>query len=144
MWQRFTQSARTMIFRAQQAAQEQGAESVDEFYFLTAMLGEGECTAHQVLVQLGADLDRLAAGARASSKPAGERWGLTYSAKRVVDCAFAEAKTLRDKHIGTEHLLLGMLHEPAAPIAQLLLAHGMDRTAVREAVQRRKGLERED
>jgi ATP-dependent Clp protease ATP-binding subunit ClpC len=144
MWQRFTQSARTMIFRAQQAAQEQGSESVDEFHFLTAMLGEGECTAHQVLVQLGADLDGLAAEARATSGPPGEGWTLTDSAKRVVDCAFAEAKTLQDKHIGTEHLLLGMLHEPATPIARLLQAHGIDRTAVRVAVLGRKNLERED
>lgn len=144
MWHRFTQSARTMIFRAQQAAQEQGAESVDEFHFLVALLGMGECTAHQVLVSTGADLDGLAAEARATSGPTGEGWTLTDSAKRVVDCAFAEAKTLQDKHIGTEHLLLGMLHEPATPIAWLLQAHGIDRTAVREAILASKILERED
>jgi len=46
-------------------------------------------------------------------KPNASEIGLTPRAKRVIELAIDEARHLGHNYIGTEHLLLGLLHEAA-------------------------------
>lgn len=59
----------------------------------------------------------------------------TDRARRVVVLSQEEARLLRHKYIGTEHLLLGMLHEGEALPAQALEALGIKLDEVRTKVE---------
>jgi len=55
----------------------------------------------------------------------------TDGAREVVVYAHDEARELGHPHIGTEHLLLGLLHDEADPTGQAMRATGIDRATVR-------------
>ncbi|HRN29152.1 MAG TPA: Clp protease N-terminal domain-containing protein, partial [Terrimesophilobacter sp.] len=59
----------------------------------------------------------------------------TDRARRVVVLAQEEAKMLNHNYIGTEHILLGLIHEGEGIAAKALEALGISLDAVREQVQ---------
>jgi ATP-dependent Clp protease ATP-binding subunit ClpC len=59
----------------------------------------------------------------------------TDRARRVVVLAQEEAKMLNHNYIGTEHILLGLIHEGEGVAAKALEALGISLDAVREQVQ---------
>jgi ATP-dependent Clp protease ATP-binding subunit ClpC len=60
----------------------------------------------------------------------------TDRARRVVVLAQDEARMLGHGHIGTEHILLGLIHEgEGGDAAQVFVNLGADLNAVREQVQ---------
>ncbi len=63
----------------------------------------------------------------------------TEEARRVVGQAGRESAQLRHGHVGTEHLLLGILTETADPAAGVLIEAGLDHATAREAVRRLLG-----
>ena len=60
----------------------------------------------------------------------------TDRARRVVVLAQEEARLLNHNAIGTEHLLLGIVHEGQGVAAQTLLALDIRLAAVRNAIER--------
>jgi ATP-dependent Clp protease ATP-binding subunit ClpA len=65
---------------------------------------------------------------------------LSEPLRRVVGAAEGEARTLRHDHIGTEHLLLGVLSEPEEVGARALAAAGVTLAGARAQVMRAVGL----
>lgn len=63
----------------------------------------------------------------------GELEGFDGSARRAVALAEAEARELRHDHVGTEHLLLGLLADET-PVAGALVDAGVTLTAARRKV----------
>jgi ATP-dependent Clp protease ATP-binding subunit ClpC len=63
----------------------------------------------------------------------------TDRARRVIVHAQDEARGLQHNYIGTEHLLLGLLHEPGGVASQALARFGMSLAAAREDVIARVG-----
>src|SRR5271155_2248321 len=61
---------------------------------------------------------------------------LSNECKRVLAYAAEEAERLSHKHIGTEHLLLGLLREEKCFAAEILQERGLRLPAVREELQR--------
>ena len=59
----------------------------------------------------------------------------TNRARRVVVLAQEEAKMLNHNYIGTEHILLGLIHEGEGVAAKALESLGISLDAVREQVQ---------
>jgi ATP-dependent Clp protease ATP-binding subunit ClpC len=59
----------------------------------------------------------------------------TDKARRVVVLAQEEAKLLNHNYIGTEHILLGLIHEGEGVAAKALEALGISLDGVREQVQ---------
>ena len=57
---------------------------------------------------------------------------LSNECKRVLAYAAEEAKRLRHKHIGTEHLLLGLLREEKCFTAEILYERGLRLSTIRE------------
>jgi ATP-dependent Clp protease ATP-binding subunit ClpC len=60
----------------------------------------------------------------------------TDRARRVVVLAQDEARTLNHNYIGTEHVLLGLIHEREGAAAQALASLGISLEAVRQQVER--------
>ncbi len=73
------------------------------------------------------------------NSPAGEKINtsvdlpLSHSAKRILAYGAEEAERLGHAHIGSEHLLLGLMREPSLA-AEILTRHGITLDAVRLAV----------
>lgn len=57
------------------------------------------------------------------------------SARRVLQNAQAEAVRLHHPHMGTEHLLLGLLHETENPGVKVLTSKGIDLEKARKQVE---------
>ena len=60
-------------------------------------------------------------------------------ARRAVTLAGQEARGMRHDHLGTEHLLLGLLAQPQDPAARVLGGFGLDLAGGRRAVLRALG-----
>lgn len=58
----------------------------------------------------------------------------TPSAEKALSAALAEARKLGHSHIGTEHLLLGILSESGCVAASVLCARGVGRERTRELI----------
>ena len=56
---------------------------------------------------------------------------LTDSARRVLDQAQSEARALNQEFVGTEHLLLAILHVPSTQALRALRAHQVDKDSLR-------------
>ncbi len=63
----------------------------------------------------------------------------TQRAKRVLALAHEEAARMRHQHIGTEHLLLGLIREEGGVAGRALRALGVEVDRAREIVQRLAG-----
>jgi ATP-dependent Clp protease ATP-binding subunit ClpC len=58
----------------------------------------------------------------------------TAESNRLIECAVQEARALGHNYVGTEHLLLGLLHQPNTLAAQLLVEQGLTLDGVRREV----------
>jgi ATP-dependent Clp protease ATP-binding subunit ClpA len=100
------------------------------------------------LASVGIDLDEVrervedafGPGALESTRAAGSRrrrWGhipFGRDAKKVLELALREALRRGDRSIGTEHVLLGMLHAETGRAMPLLAARGVTLDGVRAAL----------
>jgi ATP-dependent Clp protease ATP-binding subunit ClpC len=72
-----------------------------------------------------------------------DKWErFTQRARRVLSLAHEEAENLRHNHIGTEHLLLGLMREDGGVAGRVLKELGLDQARVKETVQRLTGIGR--
>jgi ATP-dependent Clp protease ATP-binding subunit ClpA len=62
----------------------------------------------------------------------GQEMQLTPRVKRVIDLAYDEARRLDNNHIGTEHLLLGLIREDDGLAARVLRKLGVDLERTRQ------------
>ena len=145
MWQRFTEDARKVVFYAQEEAGRLGENYVGAEHLLLGLLREdpsksgtnldGPSVAVVVLEQLGVSLGRIRAEIERQVTRGDGRLGqhmqLTPRAKRVIDLAYDEARKLKHSHIGTEHLLLGLLRENDGTAFEVLTKFGVTLDAVR-------------
>jgi prophage maintenance system killer protein len=67
--------------------------------------------------------------------PRGMFQRFTDRARRVVVLAQEEARLLRHNYVGTEHILLGLLHEDEGVAARALESLGINREAARQQVE---------
>ncbi|MGF1427735.1 Clp protease N-terminal domain-containing protein [Kitasatospora sp. LaBMicrA B282] len=63
----------------------------------------------------------------------------TPAARRAVSDAHREGDRLQHAEVGTEHLLLGLLHDTEDPCVAVLTRHGLDLPTARAAVVRLLG-----
>jgi len=139
MWQKFTESARKVVFYSQEAAQELGSSSVGPEHLLLGLLRPPSSRAGVVLLNLGVDPDTVRARLKAICLSTGagpsQDMTLTPKAKKAIDHALAEAKGLDSSTIGPEHLLLGLLTEPDTLALQVLSEFGIDLERARASLK---------
>ena len=104
-------------------------------HLLLGLVQEGEGIAPKILTHLGVDLDKVRGSVefiigRGDSIVAGSI-GLTPRAKRVNELAADEADCLSQHSIGTEHLLLALVHEGEGIAAGVLESLGVNLEKVR-------------
>jgi len=138
MFERFTDRARRVIVLAQQEARLLSHNYIGTEHLLLGLLADGGGTAAQALESLGVTLDAAREQVR-EMVGEGQRQQqghipFTPRAKRVLELSLREALNLGDDHIGTEHLLLGLLAEADGVGAQVVARLGASRRAVHDKV----------
>ena len=140
MFERFTDRARRVIVLAQQEARLLGHGYIGTEHLLLGLLADGGGTAAQALESLGVTLDAareqvremVGEGQRPQTQPG--HIPFTPPAKKVLELSLREAQNLGDDHIGTEHLLLGLVAEADDVGAQIVARLGASPRAIRDKV----------
>lgn len=99
------------------------------------------------LAALGIDLDEVRRQAERTFGPGalergpgrrrprfGGRTDFDRDARKVLELTLREALRLGDRHVGTEHLLLGLLHDRTGDAQEIMAERGVGLSAVRAAV----------
>ncbi len=143
MFDSFTDRARTVLAVADQEAGRWNREAIDTEHLLLGLIkksgGESESTAIAILMRLPVDLCRLRQEVEQRMKrgPAEMRLGRlpqTPVAKRVITEAIEEAMSCNHHHLGTEHLLLGLLKVEEGVAWEALTACGLTLEQARQEV----------
>ncbi|MBI3316272.1 MAG: ATP-dependent Clp protease ATP-binding subunit, partial [Candidatus Omnitrophica bacterium] len=139
MFNKFTERARKVILLAKQEAKRFNHDYIGTEHVLLGLLREGEGVAAAVLQSLGMNLNniRLEVEKLVQLGPATVVSGdlpFTPKAKKVMELAMEEARTLGHNYIGTEHLLLGLIREGEGVASQVFMNMGLDLEKVREEV----------
>jgi len=139
MWQRFTERARRVVFFAQEEAGRLGENYVSTEHLLLGIVREKDCVAVKVLDRLGVSRSSVRAEVEKQITKGdgalGRDMQLTPRAKRVIDLAYDEARTLNNNYIGSEHLLLGLVREGDGLAGQILSKLGVDIFEARRVVE---------
>lgn len=138
MFERYTEKARRIIFFARYECSQFGTSEIQTEHLLLGLLRENAATmsrhAGQDLdqTQIRVNIEKFAwAGKKISTSV---DLPLSSECKRILACAAEEAEHLGHKHIGTEHLLLGILREENCNAAQLLRQQGFELDRVRKSI----------
>jgi len=139
MFERFTDRARKVMALANQEAQRFNHEYIGTEHILLGLVKEGSGVGANVLKNLDVDLRkvRLEVEKLVKSGPDMVTMGKlpqTPRAKKVIEYAIEEARSLNHNYIGTEHLLLGLLREHEGVAAQVLMNLGLKLEEVRDEV----------
>jgi ATP-dependent Clp protease ATP-binding subunit ClpC len=133
-FEKFSERARRALTFAQEEAQRFNHNYIGTEHILLGLVRESEGVAAKVLISLGAELTKVRASVEFIIGKGGQTGpgeiGLTPRAKRVIELAVDEARNLNHNYVGTEHILLGLLHEEEGVAAGVLenLGINLERT----------------
>ncbi len=139
MHEQFSDRARHAMALAQREASRLQHDYIGPEHILLGLVAQGESVAATVLGHLGINLQAIRteldrqieaghAGASIGRRP------YHPHTKAVIEHAIAEARKLGHKYVGTEHLLLGLLHIQDSVAARNLIAQGASLDALREEI----------
>jgi ATP-dependent Clp protease ATP-binding subunit ClpC len=142
MFERYTEKARRVIFFARYEASQFGAQAIDAEHILLGLLREDKQltqkffrSPHSTVESIRKEIEgRTPLRDKVS---ASVDLPLSQSAKRVLSYAADESERLQHRHIGTEHLLLGILREEKSPAAEILYERGLRLNQIREKLSRK-------
>jgi ATP-dependent Clp protease ATP-binding subunit ClpA len=131
----FTEGIRRTLGMAREEAARLHHEYVGCEHILLGMLKRDDGVAIAVLDELGIDRDALKASIEQivkegkASETTGPDLPYTNRAKKSLELAMKAARDLGQSHVGSEHLLLGILDEKMNIAAQVLTEAGLTREA---------------
>ncbi|OTA27015.1 ATP-dependent Clp protease ATP-binding subunit ClpC [Alloscardovia macacae] len=138
MFERFTDRARRVIVLAQEEARSLQHNYIGTEHLLLGLIREGEGVAAKALEAKGVQFEATKAQVeemigKGSVAPSGHI-PFTPHAKQVLELSLREALQLGHSYIGTEHILLGLIHEGEGVGTQVLLKMSVDLTELRTSV----------
>jgi ketosteroid isomerase-like protein len=140
MFQRFTEKARRVIFYARYEAGQYGSSRIESEHLLLGLLREDKDLLWHFMDAEGSGIDIRAKiekrVARGDSFSTSVEVPLTDESKKILNLAVEESDRLGNPHIGTEHLLLGMLLVESSLAAQILTETGIKPEPVREQLSK--------
>src|SRR5450631_969510 len=135
MFERYTETARRIIFFARYEASEFGGSCIETEHLVLGLFREDKALANRLLASYSkveairrSIMQRGKTGPKVSTSV---DLPLSEESKRVLDYAAEESDRMNHKHIGVVHLLLGLLREEKSFAAQLLREQGMTVDLVR-------------
>ncbi|HKV26900.1 MAG TPA: ATP-dependent Clp protease ATP-binding subunit [Candidatus Acidoferrales bacterium] len=143
MFERYTEKARRVIFFARYEASQYGSPYIETEHLLLGLLREDKALAnrflraHGTIESIRKEIEsRITVRERISTSV---EVPLSQECRRILNYAAEEAERLNHKHVGTEHLLLGILREEKSFGAEILQERGLRLSGVREELARSAG-----
>jgi ATP-dependent Clp protease ATP-binding subunit ClpC len=135
VFERYTEKARCVILFAREEAGELGVDNIEAEHVLLGLIRENKEVARRI--ESGGGSEASIRSRIQKHRPAGKKipgsvdLPLSQESKRVLAYAAEEAGRLSLRHIGTEHLLLGLLREKKCVAARILGDCHFDLTSLR-------------
>src|SRR5438309_1370989 len=146
MFERYTEKARRVIFFARYEASQFGAPAIEPEHLLLGLMREDKTLTGRFFprAQITIESIRREIEGRTLLReriPTSVELPLAPETKRVLHYSHEESDRLQHRHIGTEHLLLGLLREERSMAAQILFERGLRLAAVRDEIARQSGVD---
>lgn len=139
MFERYTERARRVLFFARYEASQLGSTAMETEHLLLGLLRENRGLATRIFDE--AQVDAMAVHVEIYDAAAGRprlatsaEIPIATEAKSALEHAAEEAAGLLHAHIGTEHLLLGLLRQPESTAGAILIRAGLTLPAVRASI----------
>jgi ATP-dependent Clp protease ATP-binding subunit ClpC len=138
----FTDRVKKVMQIAREESVRLGNDYVGTEHLLLGLIKEGDGVAVAVLRSMGIDLDSLTASiekaitSTGGMMTIGQMLPFTPRAKKVLEIAANEARSMSHKYIGTEHLLLALMRDTESAAANALAAAGLEYEKVKEEIHR--------
>jgi len=136
MFERFTERARKVILQARDEAIRLGHNCVGTEHLLLGLIRDGDGIAVAILKKLNvntaaveAEIETIVAAGREVS--ADREIPFTAGARKVLEYALYEARSLNHASIGCEHLLLGLIREGEGIASRVLRGCGVSVAAAK-------------
>jgi ATP-dependent Clp protease ATP-binding subunit ClpC len=144
MFERYTEKARRVIFFARYEASQFGAPAIEPEHLLLGLMREDKTLTGRFFprAQVSIEAIRKEIEGRTLLREkisTSVELPLAPETKRVLAYAHEESDRLQHRHIGTEHLLLGLLREDRSMAAEILYERGLRLNAVRDEIARQTG-----
>ena len=138
MFERYWEKARRVIFFARYVASQYGSPYIETEHLLLGLLREDRALAKRFLGEVNseegirAEIERhITSRERISTSV---EVPLTLESKKILNLAAEESDRLGHRHIGTEHILLGLLRVEDSLAGKILQASGVRVATLREQV----------
>jgi ATP-dependent Clp protease ATP-binding subunit ClpA len=136
---RFNDRAKRVLALAQDEAVRFNHNYIGVEHLLLGLIREGEGVAARALDSLGVDLKKVRTSVefiigRGDSTTSPSEITLVPRTKKVIELAIDEARKLGHSHVGTEHLLLGLVREGEGIASGVLESLGIPLQKVRHQV----------
>jgi ATP-dependent Clp protease ATP-binding subunit ClpC len=147
MFERYTEKARRVIFFARYEASQFGAQAIDAEHILLGLLREDKQLTQRFFRSPNSTVESIRKEIEKNTvlrdkvSPSVDL-PLSVGAKRVLSYAADESERFQHRHIGTEHLLLGILREEKSTAAAILYERGLRLNQIREDMMRSQQSER--
>jgi uncharacterized protein (TIGR03435 family) len=139
MFERFSEPARRVLFFARYEASQLGSVSIDTEHVLLGLIREAKGLTTRLFADATIAVDGLREDVVRSFPPrpatsTSAEIPFSAAAEQVLRHAAEEADRLSHDHVGTEHLLLGLLRADGSVAAGVLGARGLRLDRVRERI----------
>ncbi len=140
MFERYTEKARRVIFFARYEALQYGSQVISPEHILLGLIREDKTISARFFPfrrGLTVESVRREVEERIVLReriPQSVELHLSPETKRILVFASEESQRLRNKHIGPEHLLLGIVREERSVAAEILYQYGLRFKDVREEI----------
>ena len=146
MFERYTDSARRVIFLARYEVSERGSSSIEPEHLLLGLLREDKALIRGLLPSnVSTEMIRQQVEAsltKAKWIPTAVEIPLSQMSKRVLEYAQEESKNLKHGQVSTEHLLLGLLRHQSSSFRgtesiaeRVLRENGLELAEVRQRIK---------
>ncbi len=140
MFERYTERARRVIFFARYEASQFGSKTIETEHLLLGLIREDKNLTNRFLRNQSSieSIHKEIEGRTTIREKVSTSIDLPLSneCKRILAFAAEEAERLNHRHIGTEHLLLGILSEEKCVAGEILHERGLRLNAIREELAR--------
>src|SRR5688572_7607137 len=136
---RFNDRAKRVLALAQDEAIRFNHNYIGVEHLLLGLVREGEGVAARALDSLGVELSKVRTAVefkigRGDSTTTPSEITLSPRTKKIIELAIDEARKLGHSHVGTEHLLLGIVREGGSVATGVLQSLGVELENVRHQV----------
>lgn len=145
MFERYTEKARRVIFFARYEALQYGSQTIAPEHILLGLMREDKTISARYFPyrkSLSVEAVRHEVEERIVLReriPQSAELHLAAETKRILAFASEESQHLKNRHIGPEHLLLGLVRQEQSIAAEILYQYGLRLKDVREEIARQNG-----